>query len=325
MELSFLGPLQIKLDGQPATGFEADKVRALLVYLAVESQRPHRREQLATLFWPGWPDASARTSLRNALSNLRAAICDVAADPPFLLITRETIQFNSDSNYALDTLEFEKLIQASQPTAEQLQIALDLYRGGFLEGFTLKDCPAFDDWSLLIREQHQRQASTALSRLAELYEKDKAYEKAITCARKRLALEPWQEDAHRQLMELLATSGQRPAALAQFEACKRSLKSELGVEPSAETVKLYKSIRDSQPTDPSSQAKTHHHNLPAQLTSFIGREKEIEQVKSLLKTHRLVTLTGAGGTGKSRLSLQIGSELLGEFPHGVWLAELAPL
>jgi predicted ATPase/DNA-binding SARP family transcriptional activator len=324
LELSFLGPFQVRLDGQPVTGFEADKVRALLVYLAVESQRLHRREQLATLFWPGWPDASARTSLRNALSNLRAAIGDVAAEPPFLLITRETIQFNSDSSYTLDTLEFEKLIQASQATVEQLQIALDLYRGGFLEGFTLKDCPAFDDWSLAVREQLQRQASTAFSRLADLYEKDKAYEKAIACTRKRLTLEPWQEDAHRQLMRLLAASGQRPATLAQFEICKRSLKSELGVEPSAETVRLYESIRDSQPSEPA-PAKAHPHNLPVQLTSFIGREKEIARVKNLLTVYRLVTLTGAGGTGKSRLSLQIASELLEEFPDGVCLVELAPL
>src|SRR5512136_1193048 len=111
LELSFLGPLQIMLDGQPVTGFEADKVRALLVYLAVESAHPHRREQLATMFWPGWPDASARTSLRNALSNLRRAIGDEAADPHFLDITRETIQFNPQSSYWLDLAEFERLAE----------------------------------------------------------------------------------------------------------------------------------------------------------------------------------------------------------------------
>ena len=157
-------------------------------------------------FWPGWPDASARTSLRNALSNLRHAIGDETADPPFLLITRETIQFNPESDYSLDTLELERITKDSHATADQLQSALDLYRGGFLEGFTLKDCPAFDDWSLVVREQLQAQASTPLSRLAELYEKTKEYEKAIGCARKRLELEPWQEDAHRQLMRLLAAS-----------------------------------------------------------------------------------------------------------------------
>ncbi len=228
------------------------------------------------------------------------------------------------SSYSLDTLELERIIKDSHATVEQLQVALDLYRGGFLEGFTLKDCPAFDDWSAIIREHLQQQASALLSRLAELYEQSKEYDKAIENARKLLELEPWQEDAHRQLMRLLAASGQRPAALAQFEACKRSLKSELGVEPSAETVRLFENIRDSHSSEPA-QKQEHPHNLPMQLTSFIGREKEIARVKNQLNAHRLVTLTGAGGTGKSRLSLQIASELLEKFTDGVWLVELAAL
>jgi predicted ATPase/DNA-binding SARP family transcriptional activator len=324
LELSFLGPFQVRLDGVPITGFEADKVRALLAYLAVESSRPHRREQLAALFWPGWPDASARTSLRNALSNLRKAIGDDTAEPPFLLITRETIQFNLESDYFLDTLELERLTKDSQASADQIQSALDRYRGAFLEGFTLKDCPAFDDWSLIIRERAQQQVSTLLSRLTEQYEQSKEYEKAIDWVRKRLTLEPWQEEAHQQMMRLLAASGQRPAALAQYEICKRSLKSELGVEPSAETVRLYESIRDSHEAEPA-QSKAHPHNLPIQLTSFIGRRKEIAKIVQFFQRFRLVTLTGPGGTGKTRLSLQVAMELLEGFPDGVWLVELAPL
>jgi predicted ATPase/DNA-binding SARP family transcriptional activator len=324
LELSFLGSYQVKLGGELVTGFEADKVRALLVYLAVESDHPHRREQLAALFWPSWPDASARTSLRNALSNLRQAIGDETAEPHFLTITREIIQFNSQSDYWLDLAEFERLAAEDHADAERLQSALGLYRGSFLEGFTLKDCPAFDDWSTIVRERVQQQTSAFFSRLAEMHAQNKDYEKAIACARKRLELEPWQEDAHRQLMRLLALSGQRLAALVQFEACKRSLKTELGVEPSAETVRLYESIRDSQPSEPT-PAKVHPHSLPAQLTSFIGREKEIAQVQSLLKTHRLVTLTGPGGTGKTRLGLRVAEEMLEEYPDGAWLVELAPV
>jgi DNA-binding SARP family transcriptional activator len=127
LELSFLGPFQVRLDGVLVTSFEADKVRALLAYLAVESDHPHRREQLAALFWPGWPDASARTSLRNALSNLRKAIGEETAEPPFLLISRETIQFNPESDYFLDTLELERLTRDSHATADQLESAVSLY------------------------------------------------------------------------------------------------------------------------------------------------------------------------------------------------------
>jgi predicted ATPase/DNA-binding SARP family transcriptional activator len=322
LELSFLGPFQVKLDSQPVTSFEADKVRALLAYLAVESDHSHRREGLAALFWPGWPDTSARTSLRNALSNLRKAIGDDNVEPPFLLITRETIQFNSESDYYLDTAEIERIARESHATIEQLQSAIDHYRGSFLEGFTLKDCPGFDDWERIIRERMQQIVSGLLFRLAEKYERSKDYEKAIGDVRKRLELEPWQEDAHRQLMRLLAASGQRPAALAQFEACKRSLKAELGVEPEAETVRLYESIRDSRLVELVTP-KPHPHNLPAQLTSFIGREKEIAEIRRLFSHTRLLTLSGVGGTGKTRLALEVASGLVEDFEHGVWLVELA--
>ena len=324
LALSFLGSFQAILDGQPVTGFEADKVRALLVYLAVESERPHRREGLAVLFWPGWPDASARTSLRNALSNLRKAIGDETADPPFLLITRETIQFNPASSYTLDTLQFEQRTKDIYATPDQTQAALDLYRGGFLEGFTLKDCPAFDDWSYVMRERMQGEASSALGRLGEHFEQAKEYEKAIACSRKRLELERWQEDAHRSLMHLFALSGQRSAALAQFEACKRILMADLSVEPGTETFRLYESIREGEMGAPKAQ-KTKLHNLPVQVTSFIGREKEMRLVQGLLKTHRLVTLTGPGGTGKTRLGLRVAEDLLENYPDGVSLVELAPV
>ena len=100
------------------------------------------------------------------------------------------------------------------------------------------------------------------------------------------------------------------------------MKGELGVEPFSETVRLYESIRDSQPVEPA-QAKAHHHNLPAQLTSFVGREKEIAEIRRLFSQTRLLTLSGVGGTGKTRLALEVASGMLNEFEHGVWLVELA--
>jgi DNA-binding SARP family transcriptional activator len=151
-------------------------VRSLLVYLAVESSRPHRRERLAALLWPGWPDASARTSLRNALSNLRKTIGDESAEPPFLLITRETIQFNPESDYFLDALELERVTKNSHASLDQLQSTAALYHGSFLEGFTLKDCPAFDDGRSSLR------SSSRLARqVGELYE-SKEHDKRCLCA-----------------------------------------------------------------------------------------------------------------------------------------------
>ena len=95
LSLSLLGPFQVTLDGQPVTGFRSNKVRALLAYLAVEADRTHRREVLAGLLWPDWPDRDALSNLRYALSNLRRVIGDRQAEPSFLLITRDTLQFNT--------------------------------------------------------------------------------------------------------------------------------------------------------------------------------------------------------------------------------------
>jgi DNA-binding SARP family transcriptional activator len=153
LSLSLLGPFQVTLGGEPVTSFESDKVRALLAYLAVEAHRPHRRDSLAGLLWPDWPDRAARTNLRNGLANLRQAIGNRTAAPPFLLITRETIQFNTASDYWLDVTAFRASVeadQAGQPAVRQLEEAVALYRGSFLEGFFLKDSPAFEDWSLCL-------------------------------------------------------------------------------------------------------------------------------------------------------------------------------
>ena len=111
LSLSLLGSFRLTVDGQPGKGFKSNKVRALLAYLAVEANRPHRREVLAGLLWPDWPDRDALANLRSALFDLRKAIGDRTASgdreasPPFLLITRDTLQFNAASDHQLDVAE----------------------------------------------------------------------------------------------------------------------------------------------------------------------------------------------------------------------------
>ena len=114
LSLSFLGPFQVTLAGQPVAGFVSNRVRALLAYLAVEVDRPHPRETLAGLIWGGWPNSSALTNLRHALANLRRVIGDAQASPPFLLISRETIRLNPASDYALDVAAFAELVATAK-------------------------------------------------------------------------------------------------------------------------------------------------------------------------------------------------------------------
>jgi predicted ATPase/DNA-binding SARP family transcriptional activator len=355
LSLFLLGGFEARLDEIPISGFKTDKSRALLAYLAVEQARPHRRQALAGLFWPGYLESSARANLRHALANLRQVLSDEGTDPSFLLIEGETIQLNPAADVWVDVGAFESAIRDrrsgaddpqstilnQQSTISNLQSAISLYRGGFLEGFSLHDCPEFDTWSSVVREELQRQALTALSQIAEGYEQQGKLEEASQYAHRQLDLEPWLEEAHRQLMHLQAMRGQRAAALAQYETCRRGLMEELGVEPSPETTGLYEQIRTGEfgkaGAVPREERRPQEsllsfgdqpqpkHNLPVQLTRLIGREKEVNQVKVLLEAHRLVTLTGSGGVGKTRLSIQVGEEVLDRFTDGVWFVELAPL
>jgi DNA-binding SARP family transcriptional activator len=244
LALSSLGPFQATLDGEPVTAFESNKVRALLAYLAVEVDRPHRREKLAGLLWPEWPDRAARSNLRYALSNLRQAIGDQQATPPFLHISRHTIQFNSASDAWVDVTAFAELLGARTQTTSELEETVGLYHGEFLEGFYVSDSVSFEEWMLFKREQIGRQVLSALHCLAAAYERRGEYERALFHAWRQVELEPWREKARRQLMRLLALNGQRGAALAQYETCRRALAEELGVEPAQETTGLYEQIRD---------------------------------------------------------------------------------
>jgi predicted ATPase/DNA-binding SARP family transcriptional activator/class 3 adenylate cyclase len=238
-----LGPLRVSFEGEPVSGFASDKVRALLSYLALSPDTPHRREVLAGLLWPEFPERDARNSLRNALSNLRHVIRDRTLSPSFLYSTRQTIQFNSDSDYWLDADAFEALLDAVPRTANRLEQAVDLVDGVFLEGFTLADAAPFEEWLLLTRERFGRQLVVALHNLASTYEDEGAYGKALIHAQHRVELEPWEEEGQRQVMRLLTRCGRRDEALTRYATICQVLTDEFGLEPEPATTTLSEEIR----------------------------------------------------------------------------------
>jgi predicted ATPase/DNA-binding SARP family transcriptional activator/class 3 adenylate cyclase len=236
--LDLLGPPQIELDEEPGSGFVSDKVRALLFYLAVEVDHAHRRESLAGLLWPDYPERSARTNLSNALSNLRTVLGDRDANVPFFHISREAIQFNAQSSGWVDASAFQ-----AHTERQQWEEAIALYRGPFLEGFSLSDSPPFEQWALVLRERLQREMLSALQELGATCEAREDYARAGALARRQLEIEPWHEGAYRALMRALALGGERASALAEYENCARILRQELDVAPGAETRRLYEEIR----------------------------------------------------------------------------------
>jgi predicted ATPase len=354
LSLSLLGPLHVTLDGQPASGFESTKVRALLIYLAVEADRPHGRSALAGLLWPEQPEEVARNNLRQALANLRRAIADQQAQPSFLLITRDTVQFNRASDHWLDVAAFGSLLAACashahrrpescKPCMQRMAQAALLYQGSFLAQFSVSDSVAFEEWALIRRERQQHLALDTLARLAAYHQQRGEYELAHNYAARQLELDPWREEAHRQLMSVLDLSGQRNEALAQYDQCRRILADELGVEPEPATTALYQHIRNGagseltaksselsarQRLTRNSKISTHHqYNFPAQLTSFVGREEELAALAELLAnpTCRLITIIGPGGMGKTRLALQAAADQGEMFAAGTAFVPLAAL
>lgn len=346
--------LQIRLFGAPsfllAEGSEADlpsdKARALLAYLAVEAGQAHRREKLAGLLWPGFTETSARTNLRRALADLRQAIGDHQATPPYLLVAQDTLQFNAASDASVDVSALIRLINPTTPAAptnlpgfqsilSSLEQAVALYRAPFLEGFSIADSPAFEEWILLTREQLNRRMLEALRRLADAYQAQEKYELALSHAWRQVDMDPWQESAHRQVMQLLALSGQRAAALAQYESCRRLLATELGVEPSEQTRQLAERIR-SEEWPPAAIAAVELTAPPPRALGpcpyrglapfrqqdasfFYGREAFVDQLAIAVGQQMpVVAVVGPSGSGKS--SIVFAGLLPGLSQDTRWLA-----
>ncbi len=313
LELSLLGTVAITRNGAEVGGQIPAKSQALLCYLAVTGH-PHTRERLAGLLWGDKSEAGAKANLRKSLSNLRQLFGDA------LIINRQTVAFNRDSAYRLDVEAFEAAAAEDDPAPERLdplREAVELYRGDFLEGLSVRQALAFEEWLLSERERLRQMVIRALQCLSATYTGRGEYAAGIEITNRLLALEPWQEEAHRQLMILLARSGQHSAALAQYETCRRVLAEELGVEPLPETQALYHRLKTRQEVAP--------HNLPPQDTSFVGRKAELIQIAHYLDQSdcRLLTLIGAGGIGKTRLALQAAGQALDAFADGVYFVPLA--
>ena len=286
------------------------KVESLLAYLILYPT-VHTREKLAALFWGDSSESAARGSLRKALTLLRKHI-----DPEIVFADRENIQLTLSFPIWVDAIEFQG--QASEFLAGSLSHAIptDFYQGDLLRDF-------YDDWIMPLREHYRALHLDVLLHAVGQSRAQSNYELAIEYAKKILIIDPTSEHAHQHLMFCYITLGDRNKALHQYEICHDVLQDELGVEPTRETQALYHWIKQSVPGIPSLAARIT--NLPIPISSFVGRNKELAKVKQLLSSARLVTLTGAGGSGKTRLAIHAATDLIDAFKDGVWWVELAQL
>jgi len=253
--ITLFGSLQIASDDKPIRGIASDKIRGLLVFLAVEADQPHRRNVLAEMFWPNKPNGVARNNLKQAIANLRKVLGDRETTSPYLLISGDEIQFNLESSQRIDVNEFSELLNACASHSHQegggcedcealLKQASELYQGEFLAEFSLPDSQAFEEWALINRELFQQRVARAYRELIAFFEEENELKEARKYARRLVRLTPWNEESHRILMRLLARSGKRSAALKQYDICRHITAEEFGVEPSKATKDLYQSIRE---------------------------------------------------------------------------------
>ncbi len=323
LSLSLLGSPLITAEGEPITTLTA-KTQALLAYLAIESERPHRREALAGLLWGEQSDTAARNSLRQSIHQLQRALGEV------LTTTAQTVHFNLIGDHALDVRRFTVLIAdcdrhvhrcraVCRACAERLGGAAELYRGELLAGLFVKDSPAFEEWLLIKREQLSRLAVAALHDLADYHARLGEFEAMEHMARRQIQIDPFREEAVRQLLRALVLSNRRNAALAHYQAFCALLTDELNAQPEVETTALVEQIEAGQLA-----AALPHTNLPFPLTPLIGREQEMSQLGDCLQDPgvRLLTLVGPGGIGKTRLALEAVAREAFAFADGACFVSL---
>lgn len=250
LAIYLLGPPRIERHGQPVE-VDTRKAIALLAYLALHPERLSR-DQLAAFLWPEYDHERAYANLRRTIWALNKAIGEewIAADNLTLAVRRQ-------EGLWLDVLEFQRWLaqcrqhnhrpEESCPAClEPLALAVNLVRGDFLEGFSLRDSAPFDDWHFFEAESLRKTVAATLEKLVQGHSSQQEDEIAITYARRWLALDPLHEPAHCWLMQLYAWAGQPAAAIRQYQECVRILKAELDAPPTAETTALYQRIRSKQ-------------------------------------------------------------------------------
>lgn len=312
LDIRLFGAMEIRWQGELLTDFRSQKALALLAYL-ICADRPVTREYLAGL---GWPD----TEQSHALGLLRRTLHDLTSKlPDCLLVDRRTVHFAPTVPITIDVRTFADLMLQNDATAWAQ--AVELYRASFLEGVYIDNAPELENW--LSYEQHtwQQQVTHLLDRLITQHSTTAAYADALRYARRLVVLEPWREEAHRQVMLLLMRNGQLSAALAQYHRCRQILWAELAVEPAQSTQALYVRLQG--------MARQPVYHLPMATTRFVGREAEVADLSRLLATPhcRLITLLGVGGIGKTRLALAVAHQVVGDamrmFLHGAVFVPLA--
>jgi predicted ATPase/DNA-binding SARP family transcriptional activator len=343
LRIRLLGGFEV-VAGESVVGESAWRLRrakSVLKLLALAPDRRMHREQVAEVLWPDRDQASAANNLRQALYVTRRAL-DAAAPgaSAWLEVNDGVLALGPEPGVQIDVDAFEAAAARARerPTTETCRRALDCYGGELLPE------DRYEEWTAARREALRERHLALLLTLADLHAADGEAPAAIEALQRAVVDDPLHEAAHRGLMRLFAAAGRQQQALAQYQQLRQALQRELAADPDPETRRLHRailagSIEGGEPEHraeaqlPSTPATADDAagptrgapNLPHQLTSFVGRERELAELGGMLRRTRLLTLNGPGGCGKTRLALELARARAAEFEHGAWLVELAPI
>ncbi len=334
LRISLLGGFSVALgEATVADGvWRLRKAKTLVKLLALAPEQRLHSDQVVELLWPDRPPDSARNNLHQAIFAARRALKSIGVEGHRCLELRDDVLvLCPEDPVGIDVIAFEAAAAKAreQGDVEAYRVAFDSYSGELLPE------DRYEEWTAAQREALRELRFGLGIELAEL-ESVADRPAAIVRLREVLAEEPLYEPAHRALMRLYAEGGQRQEALAQFQELKRGLRRQFEDEPDDETRRFYQEIltrsiavepeEPRAPSEaPSAEPGLRGSKLPPQLTSFVGRERELTEATTLLASSRLLTLTGAGGCGKTRLAMELAGQRAGEFSDGVWPVELAAL
>ena len=350
--ITLLGALSARRHDTVHTHFRTRQVGELLAYLATFPDKVSRREELIELFWPGYELESGRNSLRIALCFLRGML-NVAdadgADGAPIPLTADRVHVNLNSYaFTTDKGDFEAMLRKASRRSEDaeqaqaLQDALRLYPGELL--------PHYD--SLWVVGERRRLADAyllAMRRLVKLLYNLREVPAAFEYAHRAIQVDPMREESHRMLLQLYAGTGQIAAAVRHYGEMEKRLYAELGIGPTAKTRELMAQLEPESPSEasplpsggvtanaggfPFPSAPLPRANplrivrkgkLPLPLSPFFGRQEDLSAVADMIHTPhtRLITLTGLGGSGKTRLALELAQRLQEEFDGAIWYVPL---
>ena len=330
IRIGLLGGFRVSVGGR-TIGEDAWRLRkaaSLTKLLALAEGHRLHRERVMYLLWPDLTKKAASNNLRGAIHAARRALGEEGSR--CLVSEDESLVLCPGSELWVDAEAFEEAALAARHSRDPAayRAAIDLYAGDLLPG------DRYEDWTEVRREGLRQLYLGLLIDLAGLREERDEYGPAIEALKIAVGEEPTNEGAHASLMRLHSHCGRPEQALAQYERLRDALSRDLGTQPSPTTRRLRDEIASGRHTTASSATPSLReeessgadgHNLPAPRTSFVGREIEMIEVKRTLAMTRLLTLTGAGGSGKTRLALEVAGDLVSAYPDGVRLARLAPL